>query len=71
MALNIPYSIFHLARLLYVTLETFGPYYVQRRAMENLVMSFHTGRKARNSLTSLVTGNVSTVERTTCRKEGK
>ena len=28
MALYIPHSIFHLARLLYVRLETFGPYYV-------------------------------------------
>ena len=28
MALYIPYSIFHLARLLYVRPETFGPYYV-------------------------------------------
>ena len=27
MALYIPHSIFHLARLLYVTPETFGPYY--------------------------------------------
>ena len=28
MALYIPQSIFHLARLLYVRPETFGPYYV-------------------------------------------
>ena len=28
MALYIPHSIFHLARLLYVSPETFGPYYV-------------------------------------------
>ena len=28
MALYIPHSIFHLAQLLYVTPETFGPYYV-------------------------------------------
>ena len=28
MALYIPHSIFHLARLLYVRPETFGPYYV-------------------------------------------
>ena len=28
MALYIPHSIFHLARLLYVRLETFGPYCV-------------------------------------------
>ena len=28
MALYIPHSIFHLARLLYVRRETFGPYYV-------------------------------------------
>ena len=30
MALYIPHSIFHLARLLYVRPETFGPYYVHR-----------------------------------------
>ena len=28
MALYIPHSIFHLARLLYVRPETFGPYYL-------------------------------------------
>ena len=28
MALYIPHSIFHLARLLYVRPETFGPYYI-------------------------------------------
>ena len=28
MALYIPHSIFHLARLLYIRPETFGPYYV-------------------------------------------
>ena len=33
MALYIPHSIFHLARLLYVRPETFGPYYV--RSAEN------------------------------------
>ena len=31
MALYIPHSIFHLARLLYVRPETFGPYYVHRK----------------------------------------
>ena len=31
MALYIPQSIFHLARLLYVRPETFGPYYVIRQ----------------------------------------
>ena len=31
MALYIPHSIFHLARLLYVRSETFGPYYVHTR----------------------------------------
>ena len=29
MALYIPHNIFHLARLLYVRPETFGPYYVR------------------------------------------
>ena len=32
MALCIPHSIFHLAWLLYVRSETFGPYYVRRRS---------------------------------------
>jgi hypothetical protein len=41
MALYIPHSIFHLARLLYVRPETFGPYYVYfmafiRRLLLNL-----------------------------------
>ena len=31
MALYIPHSIFHLARLLYVRPDTFGPYYVLER----------------------------------------
>ena len=31
MALYIPHSIFHLARLLYIRPETFGPYYVHVR----------------------------------------
>ena len=30
MALYIPHSIFHLARLLYVRPENFGPYYVSK-----------------------------------------
>ena len=33
MALYIPHSIFHLARLLYVRPETFGPYYVYVEAV--------------------------------------
>ena len=36
MALYIPYSIFHLARLLYVRPETFGPYYVHNEAVTNV-----------------------------------
>ena len=36
MALYIPYSIFHLARLLYVRPETFGPYYVHSEAVTNV-----------------------------------
>ena len=31
MALCIPHSIFHLARLLYARPETFGPYYIEGR----------------------------------------
>ena len=34
-ALYIPHSIFHLARLLYVRPETFGPYYVRPRSKIN------------------------------------
>ena len=36
MALYIPHSIFHLARLLYVRPETFGPYYVSTVFNETL-----------------------------------
>ena len=49
MALYIPHSIFHLARLLYVRPETFGPYYVYfmaciRRLLLNLfcVLNFNS-----------------------------
>ena len=35
MALYIPHSIFHLARLLYVRPETFGPYHVCSVSMEH------------------------------------
>ena len=35
MALYIPHSIFHLARLLYDRAETFGPYYVVLKLVEN------------------------------------
>ena len=35
MALYIPHSIFHLARLLYVRPETFGPYYVHISALNS------------------------------------
>ena len=37
MALYIPHSIFHLARLLYVRPETFGPYYVHREHSTNVM----------------------------------
>ena len=45
MALYIPHSIFHLARLLYVRPETFGPYYVhfisgQRYSLRNCAVCF-------------------------------
>ena len=36
MALYIPHSIFHLARLLYVRPETFGPYYV----LNEIILSY-------------------------------
>ena len=34
MALYVSHSIFHLARLLYVRPETFGPYYVYRKCYD-------------------------------------
>jgi hypothetical protein len=37
MALYIPHSIFHLARLFYVRPETSGPYYVQRDFFEVII----------------------------------
>ena len=42
MAIYIPHSIFHLARLLYVRPDTFGPYYVYvgRRQRLNTVVSY-------------------------------
>ena len=36
MALYIPHNIFHLARLLYVRPETFGPYYVDKAPIRRL-----------------------------------
>ena len=43
MALYIPHSIFHLARLLYVRPETFGPYYIQRNPYSEYI---RVGRSA-------------------------
>ena len=40
MALYIPHSIFHLARLLYVRPETFGPYHILRRLLFWCMYSF-------------------------------
>ena len=40
MALYIPRSIFHLARLLYVRPETFGPYYVVCIVPRCLIMEY-------------------------------
>ena len=50
MELYIPHSIFHLARLLYVRPETFGPYYVYQTILaclivlnrNKLIVSVHT-----------------------------
>ena len=39
MALYIPHNIFHLARLLYVRPETFGPYYVTHLKKHFAVLS--------------------------------
>ena len=39
MALYIPHSIFHLARLLYVRPETFGPYHVVYDVLVNLSLT--------------------------------
>jgi hypothetical protein len=41
MALYIPHSIFHLARLLYVKPETFGPYYVQGTGKFKVKFTFY------------------------------
>ena len=40
MALYIPHSIFHLARLLYVRPETFGPYYVRGNLIYHDIFRF-------------------------------
>ena len=45
MALYIPHSIFHLARLLYVRPETFGPYYVPDFYPETLIYKYKTVRR--------------------------
>ena len=50
MALYIPHSIFHLARLLYVRLETFGPYYIDTQhssRVENNCYFFSESTKSR------------------------
>ena len=39
MALYIPHSIFHFARLLYVRPETFGPYYAYGRIFKNYFLT--------------------------------
>ena len=50
MALYIPHSIFHLARLLYVKLETFGPYHVSQQYKENALLHFHCNNRYANVL---------------------
>ena len=40
MALYIPHSVFHLARLLYVRPETFGPYYVRTTSFNTKISTF-------------------------------
>ena len=51
MALYIPHSIFHLARLLYVRQETFGPYYIHTISRSALYYFFHPhpSKKEQNS----------------------
>ena len=52
MALYIPHSIFHLAQLLYVGPETFGPYYVH--GGEKYIQGFWRGNpKERDYLKNL------------------
>jgi hypothetical protein len=53
MALYIPYSIFHLARLLYVRPETLGPYYV-RLLLETMEKEYHKINVIISILTPLV-----------------
>ena len=47
MALYIPHSIFHLARLLYVRPETVGPYYVPCGAIERSVVEHVCAREGK------------------------
>jgi hypothetical protein len=50
MALYIPHSIFHLARLLYVRPETFGSYYVGHSTdLYRLLVTCDDGRRYRPS----------------------
>ena len=56
MTLYIPHSIFHLARLLYVKPETFGPYYVQPRS--SYTRLHETCRESKNSGTKIICTNL-------------
>ena len=53
MALYIPHSIFHLARLLYVRPESFGPYYIHN----NNVLCARTLYRSKDSLVISVTNS--------------
>ena len=54
MALYIPHSIFHLARLLYVRPETFGPYYVRPYVFIDITMCYIKPSSSCDGLASTV-----------------
>jgi hypothetical protein len=63
MALYIPHSIFHLARLLYVRPEAFGPYYVRLiLSLTNSLMVSACGTKRAVCLYRIFTLHHSTVQ---------
>jgi hypothetical protein len=53
MALYIPHSVFHLALLLYVRPETFGPYYVRYRCIEIALGDQSDGAVARIGMVNM------------------
>ena len=52
MALYIPHSIFHLARLLYVRPETFGPYYVLTMQLVTALLDYTRRREVMDAISN-------------------